>query len=235
MNDAGQPNSSGQTGDFQDLVTYMFRDPAWISKVVLGAVLALIPILNFVVYGYALRVINNVRNSNEPVMPAWGGEFGKLWTEGLMLVIINFVYMLPLILVNLVLGGIAAAAANSQSGGGSAVATLFGILIFLFDLVYGVAMIFWLQGAFINYAVEEKLGAGFDIQRIRAIVMGNLGRLLLTVAIAIGLAIVIGIISALVGWIPCIGQLLVLALSFVSVFYILLVMAYNCGIVARRA
>jgi hypothetical protein len=235
MIDAGQPNNPEPTGDLQDLVTYMFRDPVWVSKVVLGAVLALIPILNFVVYGYALRVINNVRNSREPVMPAWGGDFGKLWTEGLMLVIINFVYLIPLLLVNMILGGIAAAAASSQSGGGSAVATVFGILIVLFDLVYGVAMLFWLQGAFINYAVEEKLAAGFDIQRIRAIVMGNLGRLLLTVGIAIGLAIVISVISVLVGWIPCLGQLLVLALSFLSVFYILLVMAYNCGIVALRA
>jgi hypothetical protein len=235
MNDADQPSSSAPTGDLQDLVTYMFRDPSWVSKLVLGAVLALVPILNFVVYGYALRVINNVRNSNEPTLPAWGGDFGKLWIEGLMLVIINFVYLIPLLLVNMILGGIVAAAANSQSGAGSAAATLFGIIILLFDLVYGVVMIFWLQGAFINYAVEEKLASGFDIQRIRAIVMGNLGRLLLTVGIAIGLAIVIGIISVLVGWIPCLGQLLVLALSFVSVFYILLVMAYNCGIVARKA
>ena len=47
MNNEGQPGFSRASTDIQALVTYPFKDAEWVSKVVVGSLLALVPILNF--------------------------------------------------------------------------------------------------------------------------------------------------------------------------------------------
>jgi len=39
---------------------FMFEDEGWITKILIGGILGLIPIVNFVIYGYQLEVIKNV-------------------------------------------------------------------------------------------------------------------------------------------------------------------------------
>jgi len=54
------------TGNFGETLTYMFKDPKWVSKVLLGALFGIIPIVNFVTGGYVLRVIDNIRADTDP-------------------------------------------------------------------------------------------------------------------------------------------------------------------------
>ncbi len=49
---------------------FMFKDESWISRVLVGGLLGLVPILNFVIYGYMLEVIKNVSEDRElPCQP----------------------------------------------------------------------------------------------------------------------------------------------------------------------
>jgi hypothetical protein len=214
------------TGNFGETLTYMFKDPKWVGKVVLGALFGIIPILNFVTAGYALRVIDNVRSDTEPPLPEWGGDFGQLWVRGLVLAVIAFLYGIPMWILSAIIGGVVG---SSRSGGATAVAVIFGLIAF----VYGIALIFWMQGAIVNYAIKGNFGAGFEFGTIWDLVKQNAGRMLLTVVFVVVVSIIIGVLSAILNIIPCIGCVLSWIVGFAAAFYTLLVVAHNCGIIAK--
>jgi hypothetical protein len=212
---------------FKEQLVYMFSDPKWITKILIGALVGCVPILNFVLGGYALRVINNTRTDEQPTLPEWSPGFGKLWKDGLLVAVIGILYGIPAWILSAIIAG--AAAASNSEGAVIAVSVLLGLIL----LAYGIALFFWIQGALVNYAVKGNFGAGFAFGEIWEIVRNNIGRLALTVVLAVVVGIIVGVISAILGIIPCIGWILVWILSFASSFYVLLVLAHNCGLVAK--
>lgn len=220
------PRFSINSGDLNDNVTYVFKDPEWRKKGVIGALLGIIPVLNFVTAGYSLAVINNIRSDHRPMLPDWGENFGKYFIDGLAMVVIYFIYVVPYMIIVAILNAIG-------SAGGSGFESFMAFVGNVFALVYSVAMIFWVQGASINYAVKGSFGAAFALQEIRDIVMKNVGRLTMTVLIWVVGGIVIGIVAAILFFIPCLGWLFDWILILGGIFYLQLVMAYNCGFVAK--
>jgi Protein of unknown function (DUF4013) len=214
------------TGNFGETLTYMFKDPKWVGKVLLGALFGIIPILNFVTAGYALRVIDNVRSDTEPPLPEWGGDLGQLWIKGLVLVVIGFIYGIPLWILSGIAGGVGA---SSQSGGATAVAVIFGLLAF----VYAILWIFWIQGAIVNYATKGNFAAAFEFGTIWDLIKRNAGRMLLTVVFVVVVSLIIGVVGGVLRIIPCIGCVLSWIVGFAAWFYTLLVVAHNCGIIAK--
>lgn len=216
------------TSAFQEILTYMFKDPNWISKILLGALFGIIPILNFVTFGYALRVIHSVKDDVEFPLPEWGKDFGKYFVDGILMAVISFLYGIPA----WILSGIAGGIGGSSS---SAFATLIAVLFGLLALVYGIALVFLVQAAYINFAIKGNFGAAFEFGRVIEIVKQHAARLLFTVILAVIVGILIAIVTLVLGIIPCIGWLLAWIISFAAAFYVLLVLAYNCGIVAKSA
>jgi hypothetical protein len=214
------------SGNFGETLTYMFKDPKWVGKVLLGALFGIIPILNFVTAGYALRVIDRVRSDTEPPLPEWGGEFGQLWIKGLILAVIGFIYGIPLWILSGIAGGVGS---SSRSGGATAVAVIFGLIAF----VYAILLVFWMQGAIVNFATKGNFAAGFEFGTIWDLIKKSAGRMLLTVVFVVVVSIVIGIISGVLNIIPCIGCVLSWVIGFAAAFYTLLVVAHNCGIIAK--
>jgi hypothetical protein len=214
------------TGNFGETLTYMFKDPKWIGKVVLGALFGIIPILNFVTAGYALRVIDNVRSDTEPPLPEWGGDFGQMWVKGLVLAVIGFIYGIPVWILSGIAGGVGG---SSRSGGATAVAVIFGLIAFAFAIL----LFFWIQGAIVNYAIKGNFAAAFEFGTIWELIKKNAGRMVLTVVFVVVVSIIIGVISAVLNIIPCIGCVLSWIVGFAAAFYTLLVVAHNCGIIAK--
>jgi hypothetical protein len=214
------------TGNFGETLTYMFKDPKWVGKVLLGALFGIIPILNFVTAGYALRVIDNVRSDTEPPLPEWGGDFGQLWVKGLVLAVIGFIYGIPVWILSGIAGGVGG---SSRSGGATAVAVIFGLLAFALLIL----LFFWIQGAIINYAIKGNFAAAFEFGTIWELIKKSAGRMVLTVVFLAVVSIIIGVISAVLNIIPCIGCVLSWVVSFAAAFYALLVVAHNCGIIAK--
>ena len=81
--------------DINKAFSHLFEDPDWISKTALGALLLVAPILNFVVFGYEVRVIRNVSKGEAHPLPSWN-EFGDMFIEGLWLGLARIVYGLPI-------------------------------------------------------------------------------------------------------------------------------------------
>jgi Protein of unknown function (DUF4013) len=214
------------TGNFGETLTYMFKDPKWVGKVLLGALLGIVPILNFVTAGYALRVIDNIRTDTEPPLPEWGGDFGQLWVRGLMLAVIGFIYGIPLWILSGIVGGVAG---SSRSGAATAVAVIFGLIA----LAFSILLIFWIQGVIVNYAVKGNFGAGFEFGVIWDLIKKNAGLMLMTVVFVVVVGIIIGVVTGILNIIPCVGCILSWVVGFAAAFYALLVVAHNCGIIAK--
>jgi hypothetical protein len=209
-----------------------------VSKVLVGALLGLVPILNFVTGGYALKVINNIRGDQEPVLPTWGDGFGKYFTDGLILFVIGLIYSIPLWLIGLISGVPLAliGASADQNGPSDALGALFGAtscIMGLIAFVYMILLVFWLQGAIVNYAVKGNFGAAFAFGEIWAIVKANASKMVLTVAAVVVASFVIGLLTGVLALVPCCGWIAAILISFATSFYILLVMAYTCGFIAK--
>jgi len=190
--------------DIGKAFSFVFEDERWVSKVLLGGVLLLIPIVNFAVFGYMLKVAQNVAQGNPRPLPEWR-EFGDHFMRGLHWFAIQIVYQLPtIILYALFFCVIVAAggAAGSQRGGNGVGAV--GVLgLCLVPLIFVLA----LAGAFLSYVaagryvVTNRLSEAFKFSEVIAGARGNLGPwlILLLVIILAGLVGSLGAIACGVG------------------------------------
>jgi hypothetical protein len=214
----------------------MLKDPKWFMKMLLGGLFGIIPIVNFVTAGYGLQVINNVRGDKAPVLPEWGGDFSKMWVDGLKLFVIGLIYSIPIWLIGLVTGvpvalvGMTSENQDLMGATVGAAACLGGLLSF----VVGAFILFWMLGAITNFAVKDgDFGAAFQFGKIWDIIKANAGKMVMAVIAAIVAGFIVGLLSSVLLFIPCIGWILAWVIGFVAAFYILLVIAYNCGHIAK--
>ena len=47
----------------EDAFRFVFRDKKWITKVLIGGIITIIPIANFIVLGYILRILKDAKNA----------------------------------------------------------------------------------------------------------------------------------------------------------------------------
>ncbi len=117
--------------DIGKAFTYVFEDPNWIMKVLIGGIVLLIPIVNFAVYGYMLTTLKNVADGQPNPLPEWG-EFGAHFMKGLYAFVGILVYFLPAIIVYccifVLTFGMSAAAGSSTGSGSDAGSSLAGVL-----------------------------------------------------------------------------------------------------------
>ena len=232
---SGSASTQGDAYSFGENLTYMFKDPDWVMKMLLGGLLGIIPIVNFVIAGYGLRTINNVRGDAAPVLPEWKG-FGDMWVDGLKLFIIGMIYSIPVWIIGLLTGAPAAVLSSmggDESGFGflaAGTACLGGLL----SLAVAAFILFWVLGAITNFAVNNgDFGSAFQFGKIWDIIKGNIGKLVMAVIAAVVASVIVGLLSSVLAFIPCIGWIIAWAISFVAGFYILLVISYTCGHIAK--
>jgi len=149
--------------------------------------------------------------------------------------VIGIIYAIPLWIIG-ALSGIPIALLGSTQNAQENLSALLGAgtcLIGLIALVYTVLMVFWLQGAIVNYAVKRNFGAAFAFGEIWTIVRANANKMILTVIAVVVASFVVGIVGGLLAFIPCCGWIAAWFISFATAFYILLVMSYTCGHIAK--
>ncbi len=78
--------------------TFITSDPKWISKVLIGAAVSLVPILNLALYGYALDILKRVFNGSDLPLPEWD-DFGDYFMRGLLVTIGVLIWQLPVLLL----------------------------------------------------------------------------------------------------------------------------------------
>src|SRR4051812_47039323 len=126
--------------------TFVFNDPRWVTKLLIGSGIALLGTLLFVtiiggllafapLFGYLLRLTHNVVADETQPLPEWE-DWGGLFCEGLKYFAVVYGLVLPLVAIGLVLliPGIALATSENTAFTGVGIVLSGGgyCLIFLF-------------------------------------------------------------------------------------------------------
>lgn len=199
--------------DIGKAFTYIFDDKKWLSKVALGALISIVPILNFAWIGYLVQVVRNVENSLLEPLPEWG-DLGDKFLKGLIILVAGLIYALPIV----ILGGIFLVPALFASGGNvsdAATTALAGgmILISCIVLIYSLALSFFYPALVINYARKGTFASCFEFSQIIKVASFNWGNYLVACIMSIVFSAVLGLLSSLLSPIICIGWIIAIAIS----------------------
>lgn len=162
--------------DWGKSFTYVFDDKDWVTKVLIGGILSLVPIVNLVVLGYALRVLKNVVAGAEQPLPNWD-EFVDYFVKGLVSMLGALVWALPLIVL-ITMGAIVAVLTGYDSSEASRVAAPFAVWtcgLACLSGLYGLFLGLVLPAALAHYAVTEDFAAFFRFGDIFQLITKNLG------------------------------------------------------------
>jgi hypothetical protein len=227
-----------KTIDIGKAISHLFDDPEWVSKTVIGAVLSIVPILNFTVVGYELRLIRNVSQGQARPLPAWD-DIGEMFVEGLWLGIARLIYALPVIF-GIVLGimtfygsiFVGAVAADSQRGDPNNAAAVFIPLAFLGGSVFcGLAILYSLVFSFLspaiaaNFVRHKTFASCFNFGQIIALIRRNPNPYLMVWVTALLAGFIYLGISSVSSFLLCLNFLVL----YPAIFWVYTMIAHAVG------
>ncbi len=219
--------------------TFIFEDKRWVSKMLLGWLVSIVPILNFAFTGYVTQTIRNVEQKEIEPLPEWD-DFGKKFMLGLYVWLASLIYALPILLLSFVF--LAPLLVGSNSGSNSdLVGSLFagaGIIFTCFAFLYVLALSLLMPAANINLARKETFGSLFDLKEFWRIFSRNMGDYLVAWIMTLIWSVVIGLVGGLLitalAIIPCVGWVIGFVLGGLIGVIIPVVYAHLFGQVAAK-
>jgi hypothetical protein len=221
--------------------TFPFQDRSWLSKLLIAAVISLVPILNFALVGWMVEIARRVMSHELEELPGWD-DFGKKWMGGLYYTVAGFIYALPVILVLCILGGInlsaIAMASNSSSTQDTINAIMAGSGVVIFCLsclmaLYGLLLSVLMPGLLVHYAKEGTFGSLFKLGVVYGKIRENAATFFTAWIVALVFAFVAGLAlggaGAILSVIPCIGWIAALFISMLATPYISAVYSHLFG------
>lgn len=194
----------------------------------IGTILMAIPIANiftglFLMPGYSLRIANKTMK-NDKSLPEFS-DFGKMVVDSLKVLIANFIYMIPLLIIAAILLGSALlqlfAAIIDPAKMASALMSLAGGMLILIPVavIYSIMTV----SAILNLAKKGNLGAAFALGEVikNGYNLKFIGALVKAVAAGFVIMVIFMIASFIAILIPAIGPILVLIFSGAFSFSIL--------------
>lgn len=171
--------------DFARPFTFVFDDPEWVSKVLIGGLFVLASFLIigiFFLFGYMARLTRNVIAGAPQPLPAWD-DLGEYFGEGLRLFGVGLVYTLPILIIAIAVAIPAGILSEyddemAQNLGGCALGTIWCFLV-----PASLALMLFLPGALLWAVTKQSFGAAFEFGEIWAFIKGNLGNYLLAIVI----------------------------------------------------
>jgi hypothetical protein len=158
--------------------TYMFKDSNWVTKYLIGILIAIVPILNLAWAGYGVGIIRNMAQGKENPLPEWD-SIGDKFKDGLFVSIASFVYNLPLILVACLAFTPVLLIPPKDSDAAATMVLVTSSLVGCCVLVYVLLYSFLLPSMLVHYARNNTFGSLFQIKQIFALVSHNIGQYLM--------------------------------------------------------
>ncbi len=182
---------------------FVTEDEQWITKVLIGGLIQFVPLLGTIaILGYSYRVAQNVARGNPRPLPAWG-EFGDFLGRGFFALVIQIVYLLPLIVLYgvFVFLTVAGAAAAEDSEAVAGVLGLLSLCLIPLQLVVALVCVFASLAAIMRYLATDSLGEAFKFGEVIATLRNHIGSFLmiLVVGILAGLVAGLGVIACGIG------------------------------------
>jgi hypothetical protein len=165
--------------------TFMFDDPRWLPKVLIGGLFCLASMMLVGVpflLGYLARLVRNVLAGEQNPLPEWD-DLGEYFSEGLLLFGVCLAYLLPIIALSIMVAIPAAIMSSAHNEG----------LRNLGDGVFGcswclispliLAITFFLPAALLKAITTGRFAAAFEFKQIYAFVRNNIGSYLLAIVV----------------------------------------------------
>lgn len=207
--------------DVGKAVRYVFDDKQWSNKLLIGAVVTIVPIVNLAYMGYLTVLMNNVSRGDAEPLPDWS-NFSDKFVKGLILTVASLIYSLP-ILVLFICPAIFAVMGNIGRDDGRGAAGLFvgtTVLVGLFSVVYGLFISFLIPAINLNFARKNTFNSCFEFREIIAIMKHNLGDYIMAwlFAIVIGVlaSVAVSVVTGILVFIPCLGWIAAWVLAMVA-------------------
>lgn len=225
--------------DIGKSITFVNEDERWLGKLIVAVALTffaflLVPIP--LLAGYSVAIARNVKNGEKSPLPEWD-DFGKLFMDGLYIMIAQFVYTLPFWIIACIgftatigFGGLTEVSEEIAATG--IVATL-GVMGCLFLLLF-VALMFVTPAIFLQYVHTEEFGACFRFGEVVGIVRDYIGDIVITVVVALAASFVISAVGGVLSVIPCIGWIAALVISALSGPWITFSISHLYGQIAAK-
>ncbi len=207
--------------DYAKALTFLWEDPRWKEKLAIGTGVMLLSVILmpvlvgiagiFIVMGYSVRVLQNVRDGNHYPLPEWD-QWSDDLARGFKLTVVGLVWALPALLLSLpiIFGGVVMGFGADRSAdfltaiGGLA----FGLgycLVLLFALFYALVT----PGFTLWFARNEQISDGLKLTEIWQWTRRNLGGVLMVMLAYLVASLVITTVASVVGTMLCIVGLVV--------------------------
>lgn len=188
--------------NFGQAFTYVFEDPDWAKKVLIPALVALIPIVGqFVVLGWMLDITRRVIQRDPRPLPELA--FGRQLSEGFKGFILGLVYALPTIIlvIPIVVASTMMTNQDMDSNTATTLVTVVSLCCGGLIMLYSILMAFVLPAAMANYAANGNLGAAFRLKEVFDLVRAAPGAYLLTLlgVMVAGFIAGLGTIACVIG------------------------------------
>ena len=206
--------------DFGRAFTFFRDDERWTTKIGIGAAVMLASFILFgiptiLLIGYQLAVTRQVMEGKDLPLPEWD-DWGKLFMDGLYVIIATLVYTLPLWLLFCIglgvsfLPAIGAGAGNDDLAAalGGVAALTWVVMICLFTIL-GLGLALVVPGIYIQYIRTNEFGALFRIGEVFGIVRENIADILLSLVAVFAANFVLQTVNSLLFW-TCIVPLIIM-------------------------
>jgi hypothetical protein len=166
--------------DFGKSLIFMFEEPDWIKKFLIGvglillaiplAFLFVIPALipAFMLTGYSIEISRRKAQNQAILLPEWEGNWGKYLKDGALFSLAGLIYALPLILP--IFGFACAIIATADSEGAvSGIVGLLGFGITCLTMLYIIPLYIFLYGGLVEYLRTGEFRSFFAFRRMAAL------------------------------------------------------------------
>jgi len=206
--------------EFIKALTFVTDDPRWKEKVAIGSVLALLSFLIvpvFILLGYSVRLIQNMRAGSALPLPDWEEWSGDL-VRGFKLTVVYLVWSLPLLLVALpmAVGGILADSDSAIQVVGITLVVASSCL----TLFYAILVTLATPGFVLWFARDERIRSGLQLSQIFGWTRGHLGDVILFMLAYVVASFVISAVAGIVGTLLCLVGLIVTVPLAVFLLYL---------------
>jgi hypothetical protein len=189
--------------DIGQAIGFVFEDEEWAKKILVGALVALIPIFGqLALMGYGIAVTRNVMGGKPRPLPAWN-DLGQYFIDGLMFWVVNLVYALPIfvIMCPLMVVWVLPAFSGDQEGLANVLIGIAGLtssVLICLAVLYGLFMALLMPALQIRYAESGKIGSCLRLGEVLRFLGTNLGNVVVSqLVVWVAGAVVIPIAGAL--------------------------------------
>jgi len=175
--------------DIGKSISFVFEDKKWIEKVLIGGLITLLTVVfswtiivgvigGALLLGYMVQLVRNVRKHDEFPLTAWD-EWGEKIMSGIKLMVVFFIWSIPLLIVSLPFFILIGVAGNNESGFAGFLALCFSCL----SIIYAVVLFLAAPAITIRFSETEKISSGFEFAEILGFTRDHIGDIIIAMIV----------------------------------------------------